>query len=221
MLNVMKLPSYQLSMNRRLILDFSRFSSLHQAQLSVEIWWHTKKISRGPSTEAGCSKCIYNSTWPPPTCGLHVLHWKLPSRHYFIVLRSFENELPVSLSLSLCHVAIGNPERHVRKASHCGSKQQYRSCPQSLLLLLARATYVMVLFFTHIPFVVNHTINATPLERLQQSQLRRKRIHKLFERDQYLSLVNISTHKPYTAYVNRKKITIFGQVARSVFNVST
>jgi len=25
----------------------------------------------------------------------------------------------------------------------------------------------MVLFFTHIPFVVNHIINATPLERLQ------------------------------------------------------
>jgi len=26
----------------------------------------------------------------------------------------------------------------------------------------------MVLFFTHIPFMVNHTFNATPLERLQQ-----------------------------------------------------
>jgi len=26
----------------------------------------------------------------------------------------------------------------------------------------------MVLFFTHIPFVVNHTINATPPERWQQ-----------------------------------------------------
>jgi len=39
---------------------------------------------------------------------------------------------------------------------------------QSLLLLLARATYIMVLFFAHTPFVVNHTINATPLERLQQ-----------------------------------------------------
>ena len=39
---------------------------------------------------------------------------------------------------------------------------------QSLLLLLARATYMMVLFFPHIPFVVNHTINATPPERLQQ-----------------------------------------------------
>ena len=29
----------------------------------------------------------------------------------------------------------------------------------------------MVLFFTHIPFVVNHTINATPPERLQQYQI--------------------------------------------------
>ena len=26
----------------------------------------------------------------------------------------------------------------------------------------------MVLFFTHIPFVVNHTINAAPLETLQE-----------------------------------------------------
>jgi len=33
--------------------------------------------------------------------------------------------------------------------------------PQSLLLLLARAMYITVLFFTHIPFVVNHTISAT------------------------------------------------------------
>jgi len=41
--------------------------------------------------------------------------------------------------------------------------------PQSLLLLLARATYIMVLVFTHTLFVVNHTINATPPERLQQS----------------------------------------------------
>jgi len=39
---------------------------------------------------------------------------------------------------------------------------------QFLLPLLARATYIMVLLFTHIPLVVNHTINATPPERLQQ-----------------------------------------------------
>jgi len=34
--------------------------------------------------------------------------------------------------------------------------------PRRNLLLLARATYIMVFLFTHIPFVVNHTINATP-----------------------------------------------------------
>ena len=58
----------------------------------------------------------------------------------------------------------------MRKVLHRGSKQQ-RSCSQSLFLLLARATYIMVLFFTHIPFVVNHIINATPPERLQQRPL--------------------------------------------------
>jgi len=34
----------------------------------------------------------------------------------------------------------------------------------------ARVSYIMVLFFTHIPFVVTHIINATPPERLQQNQ---------------------------------------------------
>jgi len=56
----------------------------------------------------------------------------------------------------------------VHEVSHCGRKQQQRSCSQSLLLLLVRAAYIMVLFFTHIPFVVNHTFNATAPERLQQ-----------------------------------------------------
>jgi len=41
------------------------------------------------------------------------------------------------------------------------------STSHSLLLSLARATCIMVLFFAHIPFVVNHTINATPPEWLQ------------------------------------------------------
>jgi len=36
------------------------------------------------------------------------------------------------------------------------------------LLLLVRATYNWVLFFAHIPFVVNRTFNATSTERLQQ-----------------------------------------------------
>jgi len=35
------------------------------------------------------------------------------------------------------------------------------------LLLLVHATYIWVLFFTHILFVVNCTFNTTPVERLQ------------------------------------------------------
>jgi len=34
------------------------------------------------------------------------------------------------------------------------------------LLLLVRVTYIL-LFFAHIPFMVNHTFNAAPPERLQ------------------------------------------------------
>ena len=59
-------------------------------------------------------------------------------------------------------VAIRNPERHMRKASHCGRKQQYWvHMPQSLHYCLFAPHICMVLFFTHIPFVVNHTFNAT------------------------------------------------------------
>jgi len=39
---------------------------------------------------------------------------------------------------------------------------------RSLYYCLFAPHISMVLFFTHIPFVVNHTINATPPERLQQ-----------------------------------------------------
>ena len=65
-------------------------------------------------------------------------------------------------------VAIGKPERQVLKASHCGNKQQWGSHAMIILLLLVRATYIWVLFFALIPFVVNHTFNAMPTERLQQ-----------------------------------------------------
>jgi len=53
--------------------------------------------------------------------------------------------------------------------SHCGSKQQESSPDEITLLLLVRATYISVLFFAHIPFVVNRAFSATPGERLQQS----------------------------------------------------
>ena len=70
--------------------------------------------------------------------------------HSTILLRS---EIPSGMCAKLRTVAASNNRDHA---------------PQSLLLLLARATYIMVLFFRHIPFVANHTINATPPERLQQ-----------------------------------------------------
>jgi len=38
-------------------------------------------------------------------------------------------------------VAIGNPERHIRKASHCGSKQQQRSCA-AISLTIACLRYI-------------------------------------------------------------------------------
>jgi len=42
---------------------------------------------------------------------------------------------------------------------------------QSLLLLLARTTHIYFSFFAHIPFMLNHIINAMPPEKLQQHPL--------------------------------------------------
>jgi len=72
----------------------------------------------------------------------------------------------------LCSVAIRTPKWQVHKASQCGSKQQQRSHYHEItLLLLVHSTYIWVLFFAHIPFVVNRTFNATPTERLQQQTI--------------------------------------------------
>ena len=84
--------------------------------------------------------------------------WRLNSArpphpgHSTILLRS---EIPSGMCAKLRTVAASNNRDHARNLSY--------------YCLLAPHT-CMVLFFTHIPFVVNHTINATPLERLQQVQ---------------------------------------------------
>jgi len=39
-------------------------------------------------------------------------------------------------------VAIGNHERHARKASHCAARKNRDHAPQSLLLLLALALHI-------------------------------------------------------------------------------
>jgi len=64
-------------------------------------------------------------------------------------------------------VAIGDPSGMCAKLRILAASNNRDHTLQSLFLLLVSATYIMVLFFTHIPFVVNHTINATPPERLQ------------------------------------------------------
>jgi len=71
-------------------------------------------------------------------------------------MQLLRSEIPSSSCAKLRTVAARNNRDHTS---------------QSLLLLLARATYIMVLFFAHIPLVVNHTINATPPERFQHSFL--------------------------------------------------
>jgi len=51
-------------------------------------------------------------------------------------------------------VVIRKPELQVHKSSHFGSKQQQMSPDEIPLLLLVRATYIRVLFFTHILFII-------------------------------------------------------------------
>jgi len=70
------------------------------------------------------------------------------SGHSTILLQS---EIPSDMCAKLCVVAASN---NIMLAIS--------------FTIASRATYIMVLFFAHIPFVVNHTINATPPERLQQ-----------------------------------------------------
>jgi len=86
------------------------------------------------------------------------------------------SEIPSGMCAKLRTVAASNNRDHARNLSSCTlvvtfNRSQVNigraTTSQSLLLLLARATHMMVLFFTHIPFAVNHTINATPPERLQ------------------------------------------------------
>jgi len=105
-----------------------------------------------------------------------IICWGLKTLLNLVLLRS---EIPSGICAKLRTVAASNNRDHARKLSsrtlvikfnrsHVNIGRAFTS--QSLLLLLARATHMMVLFFTHIPFVVNHTFNAIPPERLQQYQ---------------------------------------------------
>ena len=76
----------------------------------------------------------------------------------------------VFLSFFKCKILLQSeiPSGMCAKLRTAAASNNRDNASQSLLLLLAHATYIMVLFFTHILFVVNHTINTTLPERLQQ-----------------------------------------------------
>jgi len=65
-------------------------------------------------------------------------------------------------------VVIRKAEKQVRKALHCGTKQQGISHVVLILFLLVWATWV--LFFTHISFMVNRTFTTMLTKRMEHFQ---------------------------------------------------
>jgi len=95
----------------------------------------------------------------------------------WLLLRS---EIPSGMCTKLRTVAASNNRDHTSRSLSAYASHHVQSFTryyrQSLhatitLLLLVRATFLCVLFFAHIPFVVNHTFNATPTELLQHYEL--------------------------------------------------
>jgi len=86
-----------------------------------------------------------------------------------VYLRIFAPEFVLAFGSVNCRVLVcllsygllrlGKPESQVRRVSHCGSKQHERSHAVLTVLLLVRAHCICVLFFAHIPFVVNRTFS--------------------------------------------------------------
>ena len=101
------------------------------------------------------------------------------------------------------------------------SSPLFRGCSQqdsprpSLLLLLARATCVMVLFFAHIPFVVKYTINATPPERLQQLEYGDSTLQSepnvCFESFNEFEVVLETSHDTFGRHLTKKNLEILNE----------
>jgi len=101
---------------------------------------------------------------------LKVQYSRILNTCYCCDLRS---ESPSGMCAKLYTVAASNNRCHSPRTlvitfnrSHVNIGRAYT--PRSLYYCLFAPHIYTVLFFTHIPFVVNHTFNATPTERLQQ-----------------------------------------------------
>ena len=85
-----------------------------------------------------------------------------------VLMRS---EIPSGMCAKLRTAAASNNRDHARNLPSRTLIIMFNRSHVNIGRALARATSTMALFFTHIPFVVNHTINATPPERLQEHPL--------------------------------------------------
>jgi len=90
-------------------------------------------------------------------------HWKTKP----VLCLLLRSEIPSSICAKLRTVAASNNRDHARNLSSCTLVTMFNWSHVNI----GRATYIMVLGFTHMPFVVNHTINATSPERLQHYQV--------------------------------------------------
>ena len=112
-------------------------------------------------TKTCCSPHIFITSFPNASCRsrqwCHITGIELSK--YVVTMKRAEiltvlrSEIPSGMSAKLRTVAASNNRVHM---------------PWSLYYCLFAPHICMVLFFTHIPFVVNHTFNSTPPERLQQ-----------------------------------------------------
>jgi len=91
-----------------------------------------------------CWNAFFSSTTPlqPVSCKVIITNFALGAAAEMQEFSLSQKFTTSAKTFSNANVVIGNPERHVRKASHRGSKQQQRSCSQSLSLLLARTTNI-------------------------------------------------------------------------------
>ena len=99
----------------------------------------------------------------------HPLHSFLHEQHRSHVLFVKASHSTTSTSWSQHHfVAIGKAQAAYAQSFALWQHATIEfTCHDHSIIACSRHVYV-VLFFTHIQFVVSHTINATPMERLQQ-----------------------------------------------------
>jgi len=115
--------------------------------------------------------------WSPPICSKHrsgqlgqLEAMASRDRVYIYLAAEPTNRKNMKIEQTLLLLRSESPSGMCAKLRNVATSNS-RDYPMRslLLLLLVCTTYIWVLFFAHIPFVVNRAFNATPAERLQHS----------------------------------------------------